>query len=76
MSPSDSTNNIFTSKLFDEKTFYPSFLNDLRNCREEVIIESPYITSERTSMFIPIFNNLLEKGVKIYIMTRGPKNTT
>jgi succinyl-CoA synthetase alpha subunit len=24
-------------------------------------------------MFIPIFNNLLEKGVKIYVMTRDPK---
>ena len=66
----------FASQLHTEKTFYPSFLDDLKNCREEVIIESPYITSERTSMFIPVFNNLLEKGVKIYIMTRGPKNTT
>ena len=63
----------FASQLHTEKTFYPSFLDDLKNCREEVIIESPYITSERTSMFIPVFNNLLEKGVKIYIMTRDPK---
>ena len=73
MSPSDSTNNLFDSRLFDEKTFYPSFLDDLRNCREEVIIESPYITSERTNMFIPVFNTLLGKGVKIYVMTRDPK---
>jgi len=61
------------SQLHTEKTFYQSFLNDLENCREEVIIESPFITSERTSQFIPVFEQLLEKGVKIYVMTRDPK---
>jgi phosphatidylserine/phosphatidylglycerophosphate/cardiolipin synthase-like enzyme len=65
--------NSFSSQLHTEKTFYPSFLNDLENCREEVIIESPYITRERTSLFIPIFEKLLEKGIKVYVMTRDPK---
>lgn len=63
----------FSSQLHTEKTFYLSFLNDLENCREEVIIESPYITRERTSLFIPIFEKLLEKGIRIYVMTRDPK---
>lgn len=66
----------FSSQLHTEKTFYPVFLKDLENCREEVIIESPYITSQRTSQFIPIFEKLLEKGVKIYVMTRDPKEHT
>jgi len=65
--------NLFSSQLHTEKTFYQSFLVDLENCREEVIIESPYITSKRTSLFIPVFEKLLEKGVKIYVMTRNPK---
>ena len=66
-------NNLFPSQLHTEKTFYLSFLDDLENCKEEVIIESPFITSERTSLFIPIFEKLLEKGVRIYVMTRDPK---
>ena len=61
------------STLFDEKTFYSAFLRDLEGCRNEVIIESPYITSKRAKMLIPIFRNLLQKGVKIYVMTRDPK---
>ncbi len=68
--------NLFSSQLHTEKTFYPSFLEDLENCREEVIIESPYITTERTSQFIPIFEKLLDSGVRVYVMTRDPKEHT
>ena len=64
---------MFSSTLFDEKTFYQAFLRDLRCCRNEVFIESPYITSKRAEMLIPIFDDLLVKGVKIYVMTRDPQ---
>src|SRR5579872_5798839 len=60
------------SSLFDEKTFYQRFLDDLRHCQNEVIIESPFITSVRMKTFDHEFQNLLEKGVKIYIITRDP----
>ena len=66
-------NPLYASRLFDEKTFYDAFLTDLEACKEEVIIESPYITAKRAEMFIPVFNELLSKGVKIYVMTRDPK---
>jgi len=61
------------SALFDETTFYNKFVADLNDCTKEIIIESPYITSKRAEMFIPIFNNLLAKEVKIYVMTRDPQ---
>jgi phosphatidylserine/phosphatidylglycerophosphate/cardiolipin synthase-like enzyme len=62
-----------TSQLFDEKTFYQTFLQDLVNCQSEVIIESPYITTKRMRTFDRIFEKLLKKGIKIYIFTRDPK---
>ena len=62
-----------SSRLFDEKTFYQTFLLDLEQCQEEVVIESPFITSERMRTFDRIFQKLLQKGVKIYIFTRDPK---
>jgi len=62
-----------SSTLFDENTFYQTFLKDLAICKNEVFIESPYITSKRAEFLIPIFNLLLSKGVKIYVMTRDPK---
>ena len=66
-------NSLLTSRLYDEKTFYQAFLSDLGGCRNEVYIESPYITSKRAEMLIPLFNTLLTRGVKIYVMTRDPK---
>ena len=64
---------MMNSTLFDEKTFYSAFIRDLEGCRSEVIIESPYITSKRAEMLMPIFESLLLRGVKIYVMTRDPK---
>lgn len=68
-----SDSGLLRSTLHDEKTFYQAFLDDLRGCKNEVIIESPYITSERIKQFIPIFNTLLAREVKIYVMTRDPR---
>ncbi len=67
------SSTLLTSQLHDEHTFYQKFIKDLASCKNEVIIESPYITSERMRTFDRLFKNLLEKGVKIYIFTRDPK---
>ena len=67
-----SSSNLSTSKLFDEKTFYNAFIQDLDKCTKEVIIESPYITSSRMGMLVPIFKKLLNKRVKIFLITRDP----
>ncbi len=62
-----------TSSLFDEKTFYQAFQKDLSGCKKEVIIESPFITTERMKVFRSLFNILIRKGVRIYVFTRDPK---
>ncbi|MCL4354356.1 phospholipase D-like domain-containing protein [Patescibacteria group bacterium] len=67
------SSSLLNSQLFDEKTFYQTFLRDLENCTNEVVIESPYITSERMRTFDRIFQKLLKRNVKIYIITRDPK---
>ena len=68
------TNNpLSSSDLFDETTFYQTFTKDLSKCKSEVIIESPYITTKRMKTFDRIFKELLKRGVKVYIITRDPK---
>lgn len=67
------TTALTSSRLFDETTFYQTFLQDLEKCQDEVIIESPYITCERMKTFDRFFRKLLKKGVKIYIITRDPR---
>jgi len=68
-----SDDELLSSVLFDEKTFYKKFISDLQYCNSEVIIESPFITSSRMRMLKPFFESLLRKGVKIYVITRDPK---
>ena len=64
MSPKSST-ALLSSQLYDENTFYHKFTQDLLQSRQEVIIESPYITSGRMKGFRSVFNKILAKGVKI-----------
>lgn len=63
----------FITSLYDEKTFYSTFLKDLDRCDHEVIIESPFITTERMKLFEPILKMLVSRGVKVFIVTRDPK---
>ncbi len=60
------------SSLFDEKTFYGQFLKDLKECKSEVIIESPFITTSRMKSLVPAFSRLVRRGVRVYVITRDP----
>ena len=66
--------NNFTTALHDEKTFYKSFLRDLVQATEEIIIESPFITSYRMRMLWPSLRRAYSKGIKVYIITRDPND--
>lgn len=67
---------LLTSKLYDEKSFYQSFISDLLIAREEVIIESPFITTERMKMLFPVFEKLIQYNVQVYVVTRDAKEHT
>jgi len=62
----------FTSELYNEDTFYKKFYKDLTNCKNELIIESPYITKKRINTLQENFLSLLKSRTKIYIITRDP----
>ena len=67
-----SPTDLLTSRLYNENTFYPTFLRDLKSCRKEVIIESPYMTTARTKCLLPILTKLIRRGVKVTVNTRFP----
>ena len=62
----------FTSRLFDEKSFYSSFLSDLEECEREVIIESPFISRTRMDILLPFFKRLVDRDVTVYVITKDP----
>lgn len=63
---------LVTSQLFDQKTFYEAFLRDLHKCRNELVIESPFITTKRMYSLLPALEKLRKRGTKILINTRNP----
>ena len=68
--------NNFTTALHDEKTFYKAFLRDMEQSTEEIIIESPFITSYRMRVLWPALKRAYSKGIKVYIITRDPNDHT
>jgi hypothetical protein len=60
------------SRLYDDDNFYPKFKRDLSQCRKEVIIESPFISGQRMRTLSRLFENLVDRKVKVYVITRDP----
>lgn len=61
---------LLTSKLFDQTTFYPALLGDLKQAQNQVIIESPFITTKRVNRLLPTLRQLRNNNVQIVINTK------
>jgi len=66
------SSDLTQSRLYDDDNFYPKFKRDLNQCKEEVIIESPFISGQRMRTLSPLFENLVNRKVKVYVITRDP----
>lgn len=67
------SNGTISPQLYNQDIFYRTFLHDVRNCKHQLIVESPFITSKRVRIFLPIFRQLRERGVQIIVNTRDPQ---
>ncbi len=59
--------------LADETSFYYKFEKDLREARQEVIIESPFMTVPKLRSLKSSFESLINRGVRVYVITRHPE---
>ena len=64
--------DLVQSRLYNEADFYKQFIADLKRCKREVIIESPFISSNRMSSLIRPFEDLINRKIKAYVITRHP----
>lgn len=62
------------SQLFTEKTFYKTFSKDIKSAKQEMMIESPFVTPKHCKELYPIFRKLIKRGVDIKVYTRIPKH--
>jgi predicted nucleic acid-binding Zn-ribbon protein len=68
----DVVKDVENAQLHDERDFYPLFMKDLMTAKQEVIIQSAYITMTRLNTLLPIFQMLISRGVRIFVLTRVP----
>jgi HKD family nuclease len=60
------------SSLYDQETFYYQFFKDLQQAKEEIVIESPFLTMRRVKLMLPMLVRAQNSGVSIVINTRDP----
>ena len=63
---------MYNSKLYDQNSFDKAFKRDLKHCKQELIIECPFITTRRIDMLLPILAKMRRRGVEIILNTRNP----
>jgi hypothetical protein len=61
------------SRLYNEQTFYNAFIRDLACFRDEAIIESPFMTTQRINILLPHFRKAIACGARIVVNTRHPQ---
>ncbi len=66
---------LIRSKLFDQDSFYLALHADLKRCKQEVIIESAFVSTKRIGELLPVLDKLKSRGVRIAINTRDPRST-
>ena len=66
---------LHVSDLFNESSFYDAFIKDLKHCKTDLVIESPFITNKRMATLLPTLEKLNVKKVNIIINTRDPIET-
>ena len=56
--------------LYNEKTFYRTFTQDMLSADKEVIIYSPFISKFRSEFFSKTMKQLRRRNIDVYIFTR------
>lgn len=62
-----------TEAVFNQKSFYPHLIRDLKDAKKEVIFISGYMTTNRIERLMPYLTDLLSRGVSIKIFTKPPR---
>ncbi len=63
---------LLESSLHDQDDFYDVFISDLKKAKQEVIIESPFISYKRLNYLLPILSSLIRHNVRVIINTKHP----
>ena len=67
-----SDDNLLSSRLYDQDSFYGAFKDDLKKAKSQVVIESPFISAKRMTVLLPVFRTRTRRGVQLVINRKPP----
>ena len=56
--------------IYDGKSFYPVFCQDLRNAEKEILIVSPFMTKSRLQKLVKVLSEPILRGVSVKTVVR------
>jgi hypothetical protein len=68
-------NDLDKAVLLTEVDFYDSFISDLKNAHEKVILYTPFIGKTRWPQFVPFITQLRERSVEVYLLHKPLTDT-
>ena len=69
------TNEPITPNLiYDGKSFYPVFADDVTHATKEILIVSPFMRKNRLTQTIKLLSQVILNGVSVTVVTRPPED--
>ena len=69
-----SNDNTTPDLIYDGKSFYQAFCNDLQNAKSEILIVSSFVRKSRITSLMKTLVPIIESGVSVTVVTRPPKD--
>jgi hypothetical protein len=63
-----------TDLIYDGKSFYPVYCQDLRSANKEILIVSPFMKIRRLSGLVPFLTEAILNGANVKVVTRPPED--
>ncbi len=60
--------------IYDGKSFYPVFSEDIRNAKSEILIVSPFMRKSRITQILRLLSEAMLNNAKIVVVTRPTEN--
>ena len=60
--------------IYDGKSFYHGFCNDLQNAQSEILIVSPFMRKSRVTSLMKILDPIIERSIRVTVVTRPPED--
>lgn len=66
--------NLQPGVIFDHRSFYTPFSEDLSNATNHILLLSPFMRKARVTQILKLLVPALQKGIKVTVLTRPPQD--